>query len=156
VKTKIQKLLASQNMPAKLPCLIKITHEVYGIMFFANSDEDVKYNGDNYWASCFEVQPPAIEGGNIGNATLTISAVDQEWIQKIRKTQIPAQLEFVAAIEYDDEGVLSVEPLEDNNFTLRTANWTEISISWEMSFDERQSYILTSIKCTPQVTPGCA
>jgi len=143
-------------MPAKLPCLIKITHDVYGIMYFANSDKSVTYTGNIYIASCFEVQPPAIEGEKIGNATLTISAVDQDWIQKIRGTQIPAQLQFVAAIEYDDEGVLSVEPLEENNFTLRTASWTEISISWEMSFDERQSYILTSVKCTPQVAPGCA
>jgi len=156
VKTKIQKLLASQEVFAKLPCLIKVTHETYGIMYFANSDKDVVYTGDNYVASRFEVQPPAIEGERIGNATLTISAVDQSWIQKIRVTQIPAILEFVAVIEYDDEGILRIEPLEENYFTLRAANWTEMSISWEMSFDERQGYVLTSVKCTPQISPGCA
>lgn len=154
--TKIQKLLAMQRMPAKLPCLIKISHSVYGDMCFANSQNDIVYLGNTYLASYFEVQPPAIEGSKIGNATLTITAIDQSWIQKIRGTQIPAELQFIAVIEYDDEGVLGIEPLEKNNFTLRAANWTEISISWEMSFDERQSYVLTSVKCTPINVPGCA
>jgi len=153
---KVQKILAAQRTAAKFPCLIKISHPEYGDMYFANSSESILYNGDIYNAASFSVQPPSVEGAKIGNATLTISAIDQFWIEIIRVTQIPAELRFIAAIVYDESGVMGIEALEENSFTLRAANWNEISISWEMSFDERMNFIITSIKCTPMTVPGCA
>jgi len=153
---KVQKILAAQRTTAMFPCLIKISHPEYGDMYFANSSHNINYNGNIYIAASFSIQPPDAQGAKIGNATLTISAIDQFWIEKIRGTQIPAQLQFIAAILYDELGVMGIEPLEENSFTLRAANWNEISISWEMSFDERMNYIITSIKCTPMTVPGCA
>jgi len=153
---KVQKILAAQRTAAKFPCLIKISHPEYSDMYFANSSDNVSYNGNIYNAASFSVQPPSIDGAKIGNATLTISAIDQFWIERIRATQIPAELRFIAAIVYDELGVMGIEVLEENSFILRAANWNEISISWEMSFDERMNYIITSIKCTPMTVPGCA
>jgi len=154
---KVQRILAAQRAAAKFPCLIKISHPEYGDMYFANSSNNITYNGNIYNAASFSVQPPDVEGAKIGNATLTISAIDQFWIERIRATQIPAELQFIAVIVYDDYGVYDgIESLEENSFTLRAANWNELSISWEMSFDERMNYIITSIKCTPMTVPGCA
>jgi hypothetical protein len=152
---KVQKLLAAQRTAANFPYLIKISHSEYGDMYFANSSDDINYNGDIYNAASFSIQPPDAEGAKIGNATLTISAIDQFWIERIRQTQIPAELRFIAAIVYDESG-MGIEALEENSFILRAANWNEISISWEMSFDERMNYIITSTKCTPMTVPGCA
>ena len=152
---KAQKLLAAQRKP-EFPYLIKISHLEYGNMYFANSSYAINYNGNIYNAASFSIQPPDVQGAKIGNAALTISAIDQFWIEKIRQTQIPAQLQFIAAIEYDESGVMGIEALEENGFILRAANWNEISISWEMSFDERMNYIITSTKCTPMTVPGCA
>jgi len=153
---KVQKILSAQMIIAKLPYLIKISHPEFGDMYFANSSDSISYNGNIYNAASFTVQPPDINGAKIGNATLTISAIDQFWIEKIRETQTSAQLQFMAAIIYDELGNMGIEVLEENNFTLRAASWNEISISWEMSFDERMNYIITSIKCTPMTVPGCA
>ena len=61
----------------------------------------------------------------------------------------------MAIIVYD-EGSSGIEALEENSFTLRAASWDETSISWEMSFDERLGIIITSVKCTPFIAPGCA
>jgi hypothetical protein len=153
---KVQKLLAAQRTAARFPSLIKISHPEYADMYFANSSKSVSYNGNIYNAASFSIQSPDVEGAKIGNATLTISAIDQFWIERIRRTQTPAQLQFIATIEYDEAGALQIEALEQNSFILRVANWNEISISWEMSFDERMNYIITSIKCTPLTVPGCA
>jgi hypothetical protein len=154
---KIQKLLADQRTFAKFPYLIKITHPEYPDMLYVNSPDNILYKSDIYNSAVFTVQPPDLDGPKIGAASLTISAVDQVWIEKIRQTQVPAELQFIAAIVYDEQGGYEgIEPLDVNNFTLRAAQWDEKSITWDLSFDERQAFIITSIKCAPQAAPGCA
>jgi len=152
---RVQKIIAAQRTAA-FPFLIQVTQTGYPDMYFVNSSENVTHGGIIYNAASFSIQPPDVDGAKVGNATLTISAIDQYWIQRIRETQIPAELRFIAVIVYDEYGVSGIEALEENSFTLRAAQWDETSISWEMSFDERQAYIITSVKCTPQVAPGCA
>jgi hypothetical protein len=112
------------------------------------------YNGKIYNASTFSLQPPDRDGSKIGDATITISAIDQVWIEKIRSTQLPAKLRFVAAIVYEEGSIAGIEPIEENSFTLRAANWNEISIQWSLIFDENMANIITSVKCTPTITPG--
>ena len=153
---KTQKILASQRT-AKFPYLIKISHVDYIDMYYANSNEDIVYNNITYKAALFSIQPPDKDGAKIGNATLTISAIDQYWIERIRRITTPAELQFMAVIVYDDQGGYEgVESLEENGFTLRASDWDEFSIKWEMSFDERQANIITSIRCTPFTASGCA
>ena len=156
ISPRTQKILASQRTNAIFPCLIKITHADFPDMYFANSSQDINYNGNIYNAATFELQPPEHEGPRIGNATLTISAIDQFWIQRIREIQTPAELQFIAAIIHEESGSFGIDPLEENLFTLRTANWNELSLSWDLSFDERMGYIITSTGCTPMIAPGCA
>ena len=157
MNAKAQKIITTHNRASGFPYLIKITHETPESKrdyFFANSSENITYNGDIYNAAIFSIQPPEKDGSKIGNAALTISAIDQFWVQKIRETQMPALLQFIAVIVNSELGS-GIESLEENCFTLRAANWDEASISWEMSFDERMGYIATTAKCTPQISPGC-
>jgi len=156
LSARAQKQIAEQKKHATFPYLIQVIQQNYPDMFFVNGSDNVSYRGDIYNAASFSIQPPEVEGAKIGNATLTISAVDQYWIQRIRETQIPAELRFIAVMVDDENGASGIEALEENSFTLRAAQWDEAVISWEMSFDERQGYIITSVKCTPQVAPGCA
>lgn len=163
LSARAQKILASQRAElARFPYLIKICHPDrhgpdYYEFFYANSSEDIAYGGDIYSAASFSIQPPDRDGSKVGNATLTISAVDQFWIERIRGTQTPARLQFMAAIVYDGQGgYAGTEALEENSFTCRAASWNEISISWDLSFDERMGDIATSAKCTPMNAPGCA
>jgi hypothetical protein len=153
---KAQKLIAAPRTNAKFPYLIKISHQDYGEIYYANSSDNLVYKGEIYNAASFSIQPPDQDGAKIGSATLSISAVDQFWVQRIRETQKPARLQFVAVIVYEEGIILGIESLEENSFTLRAASWNEASISWDLSFDERQVIILTSAKCTPQISIGCA
>jgi hypothetical protein len=155
ISPRVQKLLAAQRT-TEFPYLIQVSQSGYSKMFFANSSDNITFDGNIYNAASFSIQPPSLDGDKVGNATLTISAIDQYWIQRIRETQMPAELQFTAVIVYDESGIAGIEKLEENSFTLRAARWDETSISWEMSFDERQGYIITSAKCTPQIAPGCA
>jgi hypothetical protein len=154
-----QSLVARQRTRAKFPYLIEIAHPDYEMPWrYANSDTDIDYGGHTYQSALFSLRPPDRDGGKIGNASLSISAVDQYWIEKIRAAQKPAALRFIAVIVYDGQDGTSItpEPLEENIFTLRKAGWNEVTITWEMIFDETQSYILNSETCNGATTPGCA
>jgi len=157
LSAKLQKILAAQRTSAMFPCLIKITHPNYAAMYFANSSMNIIYNNNIYNSASFSIDPPEREGAKIGSATLTMSAVDQFWIQRIREINTPAKLQFIASIIFDEaNGSTGIEPLEENDFTCRAANWNELSITWDLVFDERQKNIITSMRCIPLNVPGCA
>jgi hypothetical protein len=153
---KAEQLIARQETYAKFPFLIKITHKEFGIFRYANSDEDITYDGEVYQAAYFTVDPPDKDEGKIGDAALTISAVDQFWIEKIRDTQIAARITFMAAIVYDDGVISGVEPIEEMDFTLRSVNWNEEAITWAMVFDENMAIIVPCDKATALKCPGAA
>jgi hypothetical protein len=160
LSAKVQKLLARQRKVARFPYLIKIEYEEDNNVFtlyFVNSDEPVTYEGNIYNAASFSIEPPSRDGDKVGDATLTISAIDQFWIQKIRAVQKPAKLLFIAVIVYDEEnGREGVEPMEEMSFTLRLASFNEISVTWTMVFDERMAILVPVDICNAMNTPGCA
>jgi hypothetical protein len=147
--------ITQQRTSADFPCLIEITHPDYPDMYYTNASENITYEGKIYNSAAFSIQPPDRDGSKIGGAVLTMSAVDQVWIEKMRGTQKPAELRFTAVIVYKEGSIAGIEPLEENNFTLRSAAWNEASISWTMNFDERTALIITSVKCNAQTAPGC-
>jgi len=159
LSAKVQKLLARQRKIARFPYLIRIDHEEDPVfpLYFVNADEPVTFEGNIYNAASFSIDPPSRDGDKIGDAALTISAIDQFWIQKIRAVQKPAKLLFMAVIVYDeDNGVEGVEPMEEISFTLRVARFNEVSVTWTMVFDERMSILVPVDICNAMNTPGCA
>jgi len=159
LSAKVQKLLAMQKRMARFPYLIRIDHEEDPIfpLYFVNSNEPITFDGNIYNAASFSIDPPSRDGDKIGDATLTLSAIDQFWIQKIRAAKKPAKLLFVAVIVYDkDNGIEGVEPMEEISFTLRVARFNEISVTWTMVFDERMAILVPVDICNAMNTPGCA
>jgi hypothetical protein len=154
---KAEQLIARQETYAEFPFLIKVTHPLYPApLYFANSDGDIAYGGNVYKAAYFTITPPDKDGSKIGDGQLTISAVDQFWIEKIRTTQIPAKIKFMAMIVYKDGEVLGAEPMEEMSFTLRAVNWNEIEITWAMVFDENIAINVPCDKATALKCPGVA
>jgi hypothetical protein len=151
-----QRQITQQRTAASFPCLLKISHPKYPDMLYTNASENITFDGEVYNAATFSIQPPDRDGSKIGDATLTISAIDQVWIEKIRSVQTPAKLRFIAVIVYREGSIAGIELLEENSFTLRTANWNEISITWSMRFDENMSIVIPAEKCNAQTTPGIA
>jgi hypothetical protein len=152
----VKKQLAAQKTAAAFPYLIKITHDEFPDMLYVNASQNITYAGDIYNAASFAIQPPDRDGSKIGDATLTISAVDQVWIEKIRATQKPAKLQFMAVMVYEEGAVSGIEPLEENQFTLRNVSWNDLAITWSMSFDENMAVLAPVDTCAAQTTPGCA
>jgi hypothetical protein len=141
---------------AKFPYLIEVTHPAFATFRFANSDEDIIYEGQKYESAYFTIDPPDRDGSKIGDGQLTISAIDQLWIERIRTIQTAAKIKFLATIAYDDGVVSGVEPIEEMEFTLRIANWNENTITWAMVFDENMAIRVPCDRATALKCPGAA
>lgn len=141
---------------AKFPFLIHIYNEDYGDFYFVNSDTDIVYDSHTYRSAFFSVSRGEKTQTSIGNATLTMSALPDDygnnWIERIRNTQKRSILEFVAGIQVDG----SIEPLEILGFTLTSVSWTETTITWSMEFDDSMKILIPCDICGMNITPGCA
>jgi hypothetical protein len=153
---KAEQLIARQQTYANFPFLIKIIHSTFGTFLYANSNIDIVYNGEVYKAACFTIDPPDKEGSKIGDGQLTISAVDQFWVEKIRTIQTAAKIKFLAMIVYDDGVVSGIESIEEMDFTLRVVNWGEDVITWAMVFDEGMAINIPCDRATVLKCPGVA
>lgn len=145
---------------AKFPYLIHIYNEDYGDFFYANCDEEIEFENETYVPAWFEFSPPERKESSIGNSSITISALPDEqngsWIEKIRGTQARSTAEVVGVIVYDNDGEMEVEECERYVFTLTNARWNELSITWDMIFDEDMNILIPCGVCSSTVTPGCA
>ena len=146
-----------QSSTASYPFLIKITHnnQVYR---FAKYWEDVTFACEIYKASNFTFTPPEESTDGIKDANLSLSDVDQTWIEKIRKANTfdLITVEFVAVIIYDGNGVMNISEIENILFNVKTVNGNGITLDIDLSFDEKTSVnipcdVMDSVKCA-----GCA
>lgn len=150
--------LARLDTQAKFPYLVEITYydnnKTAEVMRYANCEENITFEGNVYQASLFSLSPPEIKQDSIGNASITISAIDQKWVERIRNTKYRAEIRFIAVIVYDDNGERQVENMEDYNFILTSAEWDDVAIKWTMVFDEGFSLIMPCDTATSQKVPA--
>ena len=112
-------LLEKMEIQAKFPYLVEITY-IYNddteqnphrdILRYANTDEDVTFEGHTFSAGFFKMTLPEQTTSGFTDATITISAVDQEWIGKVRSSDKRSTIRFVATIEHYENGT-TIEPI---------------------------------------------
>lgn len=148
---------------AKFPYLIEVTY-VYNedteesphreILRFANSDDNKTFEGHTFNAGYFKMQLPQRTSSGFTDAKITISAIDHFWIEKIRSTSKRSLIRFVAVIDYDENGVEAIEPIEDMQFVLTNASSDGTSIQWTMKFDELMEIQVPIDECNDRVCPA--
>lgn len=152
----IQNLLVQNDVPASFPYLIEIwlPSDPTNIERYVNASEDKTYENHTFTASYFVVQPPEKTETGMKDATITISTVDQTWIEKVRSTQERYKIRFVAVIDYDDDGTEEIASLDDITFSLVNASWQETTIQFTMKFDEGMSVNLPCQRLDQFVAPA--
>ena len=152
----IQNLLVQNDVPASFPFLIEIwkPSEPSNIERYVNASEDKTFEEHTFTASYFTVQPPEKTESGVKDATITLSTIDQTWIEKVRTTQERYKIRFVAVIDYDDDGTESIEALDDITFTLTNATWAETTIQFSMKFDEGMNINVPCQKLDQFIAPA--
>ena len=128
--------LLGMTTEALTPYLIEVTNPDLGTFRYTNLDSSVEFEGHTFTPAFFELSPPEKTDGQVGNAKITISAVDQEWIVRIRTTRKKSSLRMISCVVYEDAGNVTVEPVDEIPFALTLVDWDEVSISWDMEFDD--------------------
>lgn len=149
---RIKKELLKTEGTSSFPYLIHVHNDDLGDFYYCNYWKDITYEGKVYKASSFQIDPPEKTQSKIGNATFSFSIADQAWIEKIRSTQKRSTIEFVAVIVYEND---TIEPIEDNIFTLTSARWNESTLTWDMIFDENMDILIPCDIMNGLNTPGC-
>ena len=88
-----------------LPYLIKLYHPDYGALYYVNNNEDVIYNDVTFLSSSFKYTPPQVAGGVLRNGTLEITAIDNEVIDIIDKSDELFEVTVIGAL--NDDGTIT-------------------------------------------------
>ena len=150
-------LMEKMEIQAKFPYLIEVTYNkndgTSEVLRYANTDEDVTFEGHTFSAGFFKVSLPEQTTSGFTDASITISAVDQEWVNKIRSSNVRSTIRFVATIEHYENGT-SIEPIEDMEFVLTNASLNETTIQWTMKFDDLFDIQVPYDECNDRVCPA--
>lgn len=146
--------ILKQQTRAKFPYLIEITTPDGEVTRYNNTDNDIEYEGNTYKASYFYLTPPKENNGVISDTTISISAIDQEWIKKIRQFRDRSTIRYVAVIMYEEDGTSYIDPCEDNTFILSKADWDDIAITWTMTLEDVMSVQIPCDVASPLNTTG--
>ena len=145
---------------AKFPYLIEITYyrnnNTTEVFRYANSDTDMTFENHTFNAGYFKIQRPQRTTSGFTDAKITISALDQAWIERIRNADKKqrSEIRFVAVIDYDNNGTRTIEPIEDMEFILTNATADEKAIQWNMKFDEKMEIQVPFDECNDRVCPA--
>lgn len=136
VTNKGKSKLVGMQSDALVPYLIEINSPDFGIFRYTNIDSEVTFEGHAFTPASFEISPPEKTEGTVGNAKVSISAVNQEWIVRIRDGDQQSRLRLIHVLIYEEDGQIKVESIEDTDFSLNNADWDDASISWDMEYDD--------------------
>ena len=138
MNSNVKSMLVRNEIPASFPFLIEVwkPSAPSNIERYVNALEDKVYENHTFTASSFAVQPPEKNESGVKDATITISTIDQTWIEKVRTSNERYKIRFLAVIDYDDDGTETIEPMDDITFSLTNATWQETTIQFTMKFDD--------------------
>jgi hypothetical protein len=112
-----------------LPYLIKMYHPAHGALYFVNNNEDVIYDGNTYTASTFKYTRPQTIGGVLKNGVLEITAIQNEVIDIIEKSD---ELFEVTAVGVLDAGgtITPIKSFKHQYGTAVTDEQMKVTISF--------------------------
>ena len=145
---------------AKFPYLIEITYykndNTSEIFRYANADDDKTFENHTFTAGYFTMQLPEKTQSGITDAKISISAIDQTWIQRIKEADKKkrSKIRFVASIDYEDNNTETLESIEDMEFELTNATTEGSVIQWTMDFDPLASVKVPCEECNDRVCPA--
>lgn len=121
-------------------------------------DNTVVYKGKTFLPCSFNFQPPETDGGKIGNATITITALDSRVRKLLRDIKISSELEILATFakkEKDTKGfTYSFYPLKNMRFEMSSATMSKVSATFNLVFDSALDQVVPYDIATPERVPS--
>ena len=161
ITNKSKNKITKQNVDARFIHLVDVWHEDVGHFLYTDSDEEIFYDGQTWGKYDIDVVRPEVTSTGVSNGSISISSVDQTWIERIRNLNaVPGNERFKARLigimEYEEGNETVQECLFDENYMLSDANWDGTTLSWTMIYDDNWAINIPVITCNSLVAYGIA
>lgn len=101
----------------------------------------VMYKGKRYLACKFNYTPPEENGKTIGQASITLSAIDSRVVQLLRSVEVECEISIVAAFaksvtvteEGSEKTTYKFYPIDELKGNLQSANYNRITAQLNLS-----------------------
>lgn len=167
------KELWDKNTDGYLPILLEIYNPdlswttaektAYGqedcyVRFIADENK-VVYKGKVYLPCAFEYQPPETDGSKVGNASITISALDTRVKRILRSIMLPSDVKITATFGKQEKNentgfIYKFVELNSISFTMNTASSTSTTATFNLEYDRSLQQNVPYSKATRDRVPA--
>lgn len=143
--------LAKRFLDGSTPILCKIEHEdLDEPIYITDNNKSITYEENEYLPCFMKAKLPDNSSDTNGNATITISAVDQQMIRLARTIDTPATFTIEAC--FYKSGVIS--RLDGYQFSMTGITCDAVSFTAQLTNDLALDYAFPNGESTPITTPG--
>lgn len=91
--------IQSSNVTHVALVLLEIDHpDMAAPIRVVNNNENIVYDGNEYLATSFRFTPPAQEGNELRDASVSISNVDRRFVQTLRSVSSPPTIKAIVVL----------------------------------------------------------
>lgn len=118
---------------------------------FVKNPVDIVRGGNTYSALSFVVDRPVDKNGEIGDARLTLDAVDLSIINVIRSINTPAKVNIVVAVADSPDATPEINL---GTFEYKQVTYNKSTLSGSLTYDDRFQFMVPSLSITPTNVSG--
>jgi hypothetical protein len=118
--------------------------------YFVNNMASVVKDGQTYSPFAFAVTLPPDKDGNIGDATLTIDAVDRSIITAIRNATNRIIVNIVVALASDPD----TDEVDLGTFEWKDISYNKVQVSGTLAYADVLDVLIPNLTITPTLVPG--
>jgi hypothetical protein len=142
--------LAAQTNEVVLTFLSLSHPDLSAPLYVVNNNVAIVKDGVTFAPFPFAISLPADTDGNIGNASLTIDAVDLSIITALKSIDTAPTVSLVVALASDPQ----VTELDLGEFTWKEISYNEQTVSGELTYSDTLDLLVPSIVIDPVDLPG--
>lgn len=127
---------------------------------FINDVNTVVYRGKTYLPCSFDYTPPESDGSKVGNASVSITALDYRVRELLRKIKTPSELKIIAMFmklnkdSVENKFIYKYKELKSASFKMSTANMNKITATFNLAFDRALSQSIPYDTATSERVPS--
>lgn len=143
--------LAQKYLRGSTPILCEISHPyLKENICLTDNNRKIEYEGKTYLPSTIKAKLPDSSEDSTGNATITISVIDQQLIELVRNIDTPPTFKVIAC--YYEDGIIS--RLDGYQFIMTNLSCDAISMTADLTNDLMLEYAFPNGESTTITTPG--
>ena len=154
VPSNLKAAVLASHMPDSVLSFLDIYHATVGHIYLVNNPVAItRQNGNTYQPFPFAITLPTDKDGQIGDARLTIDAIDLSIITAIRS--LPANSRATVSITVAlGSATNTADEVSFGTFEWKNITYNQTTVSGDLTYEDRLDIMVPILTFTPVNTPG--